>query len=492
MTDRFDEAKRSLEGVSAPDVWAEAERRASDSTVIPLAAVGGGGGSGRRPGRWLAAAAAAAALVAGTVAVLAAGGEDPVDTAPGSTSDDPSAQQDVTTYQADGACKLGIRGEPLPEPATVSPAETFVTGSIGTRVEGSLNRNQTYAVQVPGQVVIDLVGERVEDVQLGRGTGQLWFQADAAAPALAPVQVRWFTGSQEPCESFTVTVAGGTEDENRHAAVDLADRVLMSNELPGDPSPGGNLLANTEWQLERATVSGDPTEGGGLVFSFGDDTVDWTDGCNNMRSSYTYADGALTVGEMQGTIGCPNTASDAINAVMATFPVAVTFDGNLLVLRGGDGELVLRPRGLVAGDRGGPEDPGTDGPDGGEVTTTTAPAPTTTVVAPLGDRLAGLWEIVELQAGGASQPLPDGELLVEFFATEVSWTDGCTGHRGHSSYTADSFTVADASSSHAGCPEDVGASFINGVFESAAVAAQQQDDRLTLTAGDRQLILQRA
>ena len=56
--------------------------------------------------------------------------------------------------------------------------------------------------------------------QLERGTAQLWFGAEF-------VQVRWFSGSQEPCESFTVTVAGGTEDGNRHAAVDLADRVLL-------------------------------------------------------------------------------------------------------------------------------------------------------------------------------------------------------------------------------------------------------------------------
>src|SRR5204862_463824 len=87
-----------------------------------------------------------------------------------------------------------------------------------TLVQGSLNTAQTYAVQVPGQVVIDLVGDRVEDVQLQRGTAQLWFQAGDTHP----VQVRWFPGSQEACDSFTLTVGGGTEDENRHAALEGA------------------------------------------------------------------------------------------------------------------------------------------------------------------------------------------------------------------------------------------------------------------------------
>jgi hypothetical protein len=183
------------------------------------------GRGGRRTGRWLAGAAVVAVLLVGIVVVLAADDDSPVGPGPSDGTGDPAG--DVTIYQADGACRLGITGEPLPEPTTVSPADTFVESRVGTLVEGSLNGSQLYAVQVPGEVVTDLVGERVAEVDLERGTAQLWFQPDV-------VQVRWFTGSREACESFTVSVGGGTEDERRHAAVDLAERVRLPRELPAE------------------------------------------------------------------------------------------------------------------------------------------------------------------------------------------------------------------------------------------------------------------
>jgi heat shock protein HslJ len=331
MTDRFDEAKQALESVPANDVWAEAERRAGDGTVTSLASVGS---PRRRSGRWLAAAAAVTVVLVGTVAVLADDDDSPVDAGPSVGTNDPAG--DVTIYQAEGACELGIASDPLPEPANVSPADTFPQ-SNGTLVEGSLNATQSYAVRVPGQVVTDLVGERVEDVELHRGTAQLWFQPDA-------VQVRWFTGSQERCDSFTVTVGGGTEDENRHAAVDLAERVVLPSELSKDePAAGGNVLAGTEWQLERSSIDGEPTDGPGSVFAFTEDSVEWTDGCNYKSAPYTYADATLTVGLVTTTYKLcePNPTSDAINAVMTAGPVNVTFEGDLLHLRAGSIELVL-------------------------------------------------------------------------------------------------------------------------------------------------------
>jgi hypothetical protein len=231
MADRFDEGKDALDGVSPDaDLWADAQRRVAEGPVVPLAPVNGTGTRRRRPAPWLAGAAAAVvALAAIGTAVVTADDDAPVDTGPSADGDGGLDPVLPTVYQAAGACKLGITGDPLPDPITVSPAETFVEGSVGTLIEGSLNTTQTFAVQVPGQVVTDLVGERVEDIELDRGTAQAWFQTDA-------VQVRWFTGSQEPCESFTATVAGGTEDENRHAAVELAERVLMGPELDDEVS----------------------------------------------------------------------------------------------------------------------------------------------------------------------------------------------------------------------------------------------------------------
>jgi heat shock protein HslJ len=224
---------------------------------------------------------------------------------------------------------------------TVAPAETFVAGSTGTLVTGAFNDTQTFEVQVPGQVVTDLVGERVEDVQLHRGTGQLWFQADGA------VQARWFTGSQEACESFTVTVRGGSEDANRHAAVDLAERVLMPSEL-GSSTADDDLAAQLEgeWLLERSTVDGAPTDGRGLRFSFLDGDASWTDGCNSFGGPYTAESGStLVVGDIGSTdLPCPtNPTSQAVLAVMGAGRIDVAFDDELLTLGAGSVELVLRP-----------------------------------------------------------------------------------------------------------------------------------------------------
>src|SRR5688572_5243204 len=167
-SDRFDDAKRALDDVPARDVWAEAARRAADGTVIPLAPVPAR--APRHRVRWLA-AAAALVLLAGTVAVLAQDGEGPVDTGPGGSGSGPDAEAEINTYQAAGGCKVRITGATLPDPTTTA----FVAedGSAGTMVTGRLNRVQQYALHTPGAVVTDLVGERVEEVQLKRGPAQL-------------------------------------------------------------------------------------------------------------------------------------------------------------------------------------------------------------------------------------------------------------------------------------------------------------------------------
>ena len=124
--------------------------------------------------------------------------------------------------------------------------------------------SQVAELHVPGVVLTDLVGERVEDVELERGTASIWFGPDF-------VQVRWFPGGQELCESFTVTVSGGSEDANRHAAVAFAERVLLPSDLG---EVGVADLDGTDWQLERSTVRGEPTEGTGSAFTFADGEVD--------------------------------------------------------------------------------------------------------------------------------------------------------------------------------------------------------------------------
>ncbi len=350
MADRFDEAKRALEGVPARDVWSEAQRRAgSGAQVVPLVAAAG---RGRRAGRRLAAAAAAIVAV-GTIAVIAQDDDAPLDAGPG--SDSPATQDDVTVYQADGDCKLGIRGGPLPEPR-VAPADTFVEGSVGTLVSGRLNETQSYAVQVPGQAVIDLVGERVDTLQLRRGTAQIWFQGQdgpADAPPAGAVQVRWFTGSQDACESFSVTVDGGNEDENRHAAVDLAERVVLPSELPrpAPPPVAHDVLDGTEWFLERTTVGVETTATDEvLLFTFAEGEAAWHDGCNRFSGPYTIDGDILRIGDTTDVthtlIGCESDpTSEAVHAVMVPGGIGVIVDGEILTLRTLGGELTLAPAG---------------------------------------------------------------------------------------------------------------------------------------------------
>jgi hypothetical protein len=360
MPDRFDDAKRALEDVPAHEVWAEVERRAADGTVVPLAPVPAR--APRRRGRWLA-AAAALVLAAGTVAVLVRDDEDPVDTVPGGSG--PAAETEITTYQAPGACKVGITGAPLPEPTRVS-AVVITEEAHATRIDGDLGPGQLFAVQVPGEVVTDLVGERVEEVQIRRGTAALWFQGEQVAArdgrlARNPVQLRWFTGSQEPCESFTVTVDGGTEDENRHAAVDLGERVLMSTELPecceADPARADDPLDGTGWQLERATVDGEPTGGSGARFSFAGGRVTWSDLCNTFEGGYEVAEDLLVVDPTTDVTGsgvscAANPTTDAIGALMSARRIAWAIDDR--------GFLTLTALGveLVLGTPAGEDEPG--------------------------------------------------------------------------------------------------------------------------------------
>jgi hypothetical protein len=328
----LDEARRALDAVPAPDLWDEAQRRAADGSVVTLVI---GEDRARHRGRWLA-VAAAAALVIGAVAVLASGGDQAFDTTPATQ---PTTASPTTVVVGDGAsCRFGVSGDPLALlPGSADPPLFDQSGQPGeaTVVHARLGP-QVAEVQVPGLVLIDLVSERVEPVELRRGMADLWFGPDF-------VQVRWFGGAQEPCESFTVTVAGGDEDGNRHAAVDLADRLLLPSDL-GDL--GAATLAGTRWQLDRSTVAGVPTDGNGSTFTFHDAHVTWMDGCNTFDADFTQpSPTALRLGEVASTaLPCPfNPTSQAISAVMSSDSIEVAFGSGrpIVVLTAGDTVLTL-------------------------------------------------------------------------------------------------------------------------------------------------------
>jgi len=343
MPDPIDDGREALNGAGpAKDLWADATTRAADATVAPLTPP-------KDPSRratWLA-VAAAIALVAGTVGVLSMNDDDStVDTTP--ATELPHNGVTTTSIFGSEGCAFGVSGEAVA--FTEGPSEPPLFGVAGqpegqTIAHAALG-SQVAEVHVPGLVLDDLLGERVEDIELKRGTAQLWFGTDF-------VQVRWFTGSSEPCDSFTLTVAGGTEDGNRHAAVDLADRILLPDEIGVEEPPreADDVAARLEgdWRLYRSTLDGEPTDDvEDLRFTFLDGEANWTDGCNFFSAPYA-ATGAMTfrIGDIESTLAaCPtNAIAQAIHAVMGADEIEVEDALGLgtlyLRLTAGDDELLV-------------------------------------------------------------------------------------------------------------------------------------------------------
>ena len=295
--------------------------------------------TGVAPGRWLAVAAVAAVavLVVGTTAVLLDDdGDSVVDTAAGRRARHRSRARPSWVTPAPS----GSVGDPiLMEPGPAEPPLFDLTGQAdGQLVSHTMLGSQVAELHVPGLVVNDLVGERVEEVELARGTADVWFESDF-------VQVRWFTGAQAPCESFTVTVAGGSEDANRHAAVDLAERIL----LPGDLADRASAsLERTAWTLDEVTVGDTATGADDEAFSILDGEASWSDGCNLFSAPYTQTSPTeLVLGEVTSTaVGCdPDPVGEAIAAVMSPGPVEVALGSGVdgVFLTRGDTTLALRP-----------------------------------------------------------------------------------------------------------------------------------------------------
>ena len=328
----FDGARRALDDVPAPDLWADASQRAEAGAVVPLPAASGE--RARRP-RWLVAVgvAAVAVLAVGTAAALLADDDQSVDTTP--TTEPPAATGDPTTVTG-GVCTVGITGEPIVMDAgpAADPPRFDPSGQPANQlVAHTMLGSQVAELHVPGVVLTDLVGERVEDVELERGTASIWFGPDF-------VQVRWFPGGQELCESFTVTVSGGSEDANRHAAVAFAERVL----LPSDLGEVGVARPRRHRVAARALRRrGEPTEGTGSAFTFADGEA--------TGPTAATASGPRTpqpVGDLAGTWvtissterACPmNATTQAIGAVMGSDDIRVTTTGSsdeLLVISSGD------------------------------------------------------------------------------------------------------------------------------------------------------------
>jgi hypothetical protein len=118
------------------------------------------------------------------------------------------------------------------------------------------------------------------------------------------------------------------------------------------PSPEA-LLPGTDWALASLIVDGRRTEfsdeGELPGVSFGDDELDWSDGCNRHGGRYEFTSSVSLklVGEVESTaVVCrgPLTAPwVAIEQVMWADSITASLESGQLLLSGGGAVMVLRP-----------------------------------------------------------------------------------------------------------------------------------------------------
>ena len=332
---------------------------------------------GRRGPRWLAVAAVAAVLaLVGALTLL--DDDHTVDTVPSGILPHPSVRvlRDVGTISSGTGCPFGIAEDPVDMQPGRATGRFSTEGGQG--VAHILLGAQLAEVHVPGFARSGDEVRREEPVELGRGPATVWLDGPESmsregAGNLPFVQVGYYPEGDEPCSSFTVTVDGGTEDENRRAAVDLAERVLLPADLEGLDLPGaeggpvaGLELAGTEWriaypeQLDRD-----------LQMSFTDTTVSWDSGCATETADYELdrAEGILTLTNRSSTDpDCTPPTGGSVTGYPSPWPlIRAVMGAERIAIDLIEGEVYLRiERGL----------------DGGLIVLT-APAPSTNEPPPL-------------------------------------------------------------------------------------------------------------
>ena len=305
MPDPIDDGREALDRVGPTrDLWAEATARAAADEVVPLAPVE----ARSRRGVWLA-AAAVVALVAGTIGVLAMDDDPSVNTGPAARPrTTPRPRRSSTTARARSASA----GEPIvlerrcpADPPLIDPAGQPDGQSIAHTALGS----QVAEIHVPG-IVRDRPRRRAgggHRAAAGHGAGVVRPRTSCRS-AGSPV-------ARTPCGSFTVTVAGSTEDGNRHAAVDLAERILLPSRSRWRPAgrPGGRPRRRLAAR-RRPPSPVEPTDGGGLTFKLPRRRGDLDGRLQHLRGALRGRGPTLQLGEGGCTeLACPtNPTSQAV------------------------------------------------------------------------------------------------------------------------------------------------------------------------------------
>lgn len=315
LDDRLQDVRRALETMNPPaDLWQRVVERGSDGesgTLARYIAV-----PSRRFPRLLAVAAAVAAVALVGALVFrsddqtihtgpATGGDRSVGTVPAPARTVPSPGTVVSGH----GCPFGLAGDPIAmERGPVDPLGPRFDAEPGQNIAHTVIGSQVAEVRVPGFSLERPDDWRMEEIDLPRGPAMLWLDGPPSGEAGKPfVQVRWSSGSDEPCGSFIVTVDGGAEETNRELAIDLAERILLPSELGDRDVPGaeggpvaGLELAGTEWEVVSTASGSGP---GGAVVAFGETTVTWEEGCVTVRADYDLdrAQGILTLTNLSST-----------------------------------------------------------------------------------------------------------------------------------------------------------------------------------------------
>lgn len=411
MTDNVqpdDRPTRALGAVTPPDQWSDiTERAASPGAMSPL-------GSGepvrsRRPYLLAAAAVLVVAAIAGGLSLASRddGGTDQVVAGPtgeGMVADpDPTDDDETETAvvpSGEASCAVGLNASVDPgaswplgagrsDPAVVDPSWGDLEGDATQGIWNLVDEDQRIEIHVPGLMVMDLVGERTEEVLLGENwKATVWFTDEW-------VQVRYFGGSEtpNPCVSFTVTATGATEEQNRDTAVAIA-RSLVIREWPDetgehdgsttpsvgqDAEPSDPLIPSSadsedvdlrEWmgnsgpllltavevdgsvQEAADTPMGGSGDGGPIALHarFGEGQIEIR-GCQAVTLTLEERDGRPTINLPSGSIstaGCDGTGGDQMGQVLKIISLGPvtrlveTSDERFLVLETEEGSAAFR------------------------------------------------------------------------------------------------------------------------------------------------------
>ena len=195
-------------------------------------------------------------------------------------------------------------------------------------------------------------------------------------------------------------------------------------------------------------------DGTTVTLTFGDDgNLSVQAGCNTLGTTYTIEDGKLVADNFGGTeMGCDEArhAQDTWIGTFLSSRPTVTTQGDELILVGGDTTVTLRDREVVQPDK----------------------------------PLEGTTWIVDtiIDGDAASSVPPEPKVYLKFVDGRVEGSDGCNGFGGPAAINADAVTFGPIAFEQKACTDTSPAEQPLHQLLQGEVAAENDGERLTLTA----------